>query len=80
MIGKIIFLRYLTDRHVVLNFEGQKRSLSNEDLIVFLEDKQSLSLLFETLQDNEKGFNGDLFRITKDELAINPMELMEISG
>lgn len=78
LIGKIIFLRYLTDRHVVLNFEGQKRSLSNEDLIVFLEDKQSLSLLFETLQDNETGFNGDLFRITKDELEGVPMEALNV--
>lgn len=78
LIGKIIFLRYLTDRHVVLNFEGQKRALTNEDLILLLQDKQCLSLLFETLQDGEKGFNGDLFRITKDELEGVPMEALNV--
>ena len=78
LIGKIIFLRYLTDRHVVLNFEGQKRSLTNDDLISLLQDKQRLSLLFETLQDKDNGFNGDLFRITREELSKVPMKALNV--
>lgn len=72
LIGKMIFLRYLTDRHVVLNFEGKKQVLSNYDLIDLLQDKKRLSDLFETLQDKENGFNGDLFRISKEELGAVP--------
>lgn len=78
LIGKIIFLRYLTDRHVVLNFEGQKRSLTNDDLIDLLQDKQRLSLLFETLQDKDTGFNGDLFRITRGELSEVPEKALNV--
>jgi len=78
LIGKIIFLRYLTDRHVVLNFEGLKRSLTNDDLIGLLQDKQRLSLLFETLQDKDKGFNGDLFRITREELLKVPPKALNV--
>lgn len=78
LIGKIIFLRYLTDRHVVLNFEDQKRSLTNDDLIVLLQDKQRLSLLFETLQDKDKGFNRDLFRITREELSRVPSKALDV--
>ena len=64
LIGKMIFLRYLTDRKVMLNFEGKKQTISNEDLIELLQDKERLALLFDTLQDKETGFNGDLFKIT----------------
>lgn len=78
LIGKVIFLRYLTDRHVVLNFEGQKRALTNDDLIGLLQDKQRLSLLFETLQDKDKGFNGDLFRISREELSEVPMKALYV--
>lgn len=78
LIGKIIFLRYLTDRHVVLNFEGKRRSLTNDDLIALLQDKQRLSVLFETLQDKEKGFNGDLFKISREELDSVPESALDV--
>lgn len=72
LIGKMIFLRYLTDRHIVLRFEGVKKALTNDDLIELLQDKNRLSDLFETLQDKEKGFNGDLFKISREELVTIP--------
>ena len=72
LIGKMIFLRYLTDRHVTVSFEGRKQVLTNEDLISLLQDKQRLSDLFETLQDKKKGFNGDLFKISREELSTVP--------
>ena len=78
LIGKVIFLRYLTDRCVVLNFEGKKRALTNEDIIELLQDKKRLAVLFETLQDKHKGFNGDLFKISKEELAEVPDAALQV--
>lgn len=78
LIGKIIFLRYLTDRKVMLNFEGRNRTLSKVDLITLLQDKKRLSNLFETLQDSHSGFGGDLFRITCSELDSVPEEALDV--
>lgn len=72
LIGKMIFMRYLIDRHVMVRFEGRKQVLSNDDLLSLLQDKKRLSDLFETLQDKNKGFNGDLFKISREELANVP--------
>ena len=78
MIGKIIFLRYLTDRRVTVSFEGRKQVLTNDDLISMLQDKQRLSDLFETLQDKKKGFNGDLFKISREELSTVPDAALQV--
>lgn len=78
LIGKMIFLRYLTDRNVMLSFEGATRTLSNEDLIELLQNKKRLANLFDTLQDKDTGFNGDLFRITREELASVPVEALDV--
>lgn len=76
--GKMIFLRYLTDRHVTISFEGRKQVLTNDDLIALLQDKPRLADLFETLQDEEKGFNGNLFKISRDELATVPDVALQV--
>jgi len=78
LIGKMIFLRYLTDRNVMLRFEGVTRTLSSEDLIELLQNKERLANLFDTLQDKDTGFGGDLFRITRDELATVPNEALNV--
>jgi len=78
LIGKMIFLRYLTDRRIMLRFEGVKRVLTNDDLIELLQDKNRLSELFETLQDKEKGFNGDLFKISREELDTVPDSALNV--
>lgn len=78
LIGKMIFLRYLADRHVMLDFEGRKQVLSNEDIIGLLQNRRRLSDLFRILQDNEKGFNGDLFKITGEELEGIPDEALDV--
>lgn len=78
LIGKMIFLRYLTDRHVTVSFEGRKQVLTNDDLIALLKDKTRLADLFETLQDKDKGFNGDLFKISKNELLGIPDAALEV--
>lgn len=72
LIGKIIFLRYLIDRHVMVCFEGRKQVLTTYDLLSLLQDKVRLAALFEALQDKNKGFNGDLFKISQEELAEVP--------
>ena len=68
LIGKIIFLRYLTDRNVMLRFEGKTRALTNQDIIELLQDRVRLYQLFDALQDSQTGFNGDFFKITRAEL------------
>lgn len=78
LIGKIIFLRYLTDRNVVLRFEGEKRVLTNQDIIELLQDRVRLSNLFDALQDSQTGFNGDLFKITHEELGTVPDEALNV--
>ena len=78
LIGKIIFLRYLTDRNVMLRFEGKTCTLTNQDIIELLQDKGRLSKLFEALQDSQTGFNGDLFKITSEELESIPDEALNV--
>ncbi len=78
LIGKVIFLRYLTDRRVMISFEGRKQVLTNDDLLSLLQDKQRLADLFETLQDKNRGFNGDLFKISRDELASVPDAALQV--
>lgn len=78
LIGKIIFLRYLTDRNVMLRFEGEKRALTNQDIIELLQNRVRLSKLFDALQDSQTGFNGDLFKITREELSTIPDEALDI--
>ena len=78
LIGKMIFLRYLTDRKVMLKFEGETRTLSNDDLIELLQNKERLANLFDTLQDKETGFNGDLFKISREELATVPEAALDV--
>jgi len=65
LLGKIIFIRYLIDRKVKLNFEGKSQVWTNPEFCNLLQDKPRVFSYFEYLQDKEKGFNGDLFPIDK---------------
>ena len=67
LLGKIIFIRYLIDRKVKLCFEGISKVWTSEDFLISLDNQQRTYDFFEYLQDKEKGFNGDLFPISKDE-------------
>ena len=78
LIGKIIFLRYLTDRKVMLRFEGKTRALTPQDIIELLQDRVRLFQLFDALQDSQTGFNGDLFKITRAELDTVPDEALNV--
>ncbi|NCC71232.1 hypothetical protein EOM09_06630, partial [bacterium] len=59
LLGKIIFIRYLIDRNVKLNFEGESKEWTNSELCYLLRDKKRTLKFFEYLQDKDKGFNGD---------------------
>lgn len=72
LLGKVIFIRYLIDRKVKLNFDGKSRPWTNEEFCKLLETPQKVSDFFQYLQDGDKGFNGDLFPIPQKEFKTIP--------
>ncbi|PKP20481.1 MAG: hypothetical protein CVU04_03790, partial [Bacteroidetes bacterium HGW-Bacteroidetes-20] len=66
LLGKIIFIRYLIDRKVKLNFDGVSRYWKNEEFCELLLDKNKIFQFFEYLQHKDNGFNGNLFPISKE--------------
>lgn len=66
LLGKIIFIRYLIDRKVKLNFDGVSRVWNNEEFCELLLDKNKIFQFFEYLQHKDNGFNGNLFPISKE--------------
>lgn len=77
ILGKIIFVRYLIDRKVKLDFEqeGQSRIWTNEEFCQVLSDKNKVKSFFSYLKDK---FNGDLFPITEDEIDAISNDSLEI--
>lgn len=67
IIGKSIFVRYLIDRKVKMKFDGKLRTWSNEEFCELLNHPKMVKEFFDYLEDNEKGFNGDLFPLTSGE-------------
>jgi hypothetical protein len=78
LLGKIIFVRYLIDREVELNFEDQAKIWKNDDLCKLLTNPTKVVKFFEYLADKEKGFNGDLFPLVQSEYKIIPQEAYNI--
>jgi len=78
LLGKIIFVRYLIDRKVILNFEGQSKIWTNTDFCNLLENIEKTKAFFDYLADPEIGFNGDLFPITNAEYSIIPTNAYKI--
>lgn len=67
LLGKVIFVRYLIDREVKLDFEkeGTSRKWTNTEFCRLLSENQNVKDFFKYLK---KKFNGDLFPISDDEL------------
>lgn len=67
LLGKAIFVRYLIDRKVKLDFEkeGKSREWTNSEFCDLLADKKKVKEFFKYLK---KKFNGDLFPISEDEI------------
>ncbi|MDR0437780.1 MAG: SAM-dependent methyltransferase [Bacteroidales bacterium] len=78
LLGKIIFVRYLIDRKVILNFEGKSKPWTNSEFCVLLQNIKKTKDFFDYLTDKEIGFNGNLFPITKEEYGIIPNKAYEI--
>ncbi len=67
LLGKVIFVRYLIDRKVKLDFEkeGTSRKWTNAEFCGLLSDMQNVKAFFKYLK---KKFNGDLFPISDDDI------------
>ena len=63
LLGKIIFVRYLIDKKVKINFDGKSREWTNDEFCKLLDKPQKIKQFFDCLADSNKGFNGDLFSI-----------------
>ncbi|GHV93828.1 type I endonuclease-methyltransferase fusion protein [Spirochaetia bacterium] len=74
LLGKIIFIRYLIDKGVKLNFEDTPKIWTNGDLCNLLMNHKRTRQFFDYLSDPDKGFNGDLFVLTVKEYAAIPQE------
>lgn len=67
IIGKVIFVRYLIDRKIKINFDGTLRTWTNDEFCNLLDDPCQIQAFFSYLEDSERGFNGDLFPIATEE-------------
>jgi hypothetical protein len=67
IIGKSIFVRYLIDRKVKMKFDGKLRIWSNDEFCELLSHPKLIKDFFDYLEDNERGFNGDLFPLNATE-------------
>lgn len=77
LIGKVIFVRYLIDRKVKLDFEqsGISREWTNNEFCSLLSQKINVKLFFDYLKDK---FNGDLFPISSYEIEELPIDGLNI--
>lgn len=77
LIGKVIFVRYLIDRKVKLDFEqkGCSREWSNNEFCSLLSNKDNVKLFFSYLKEK---FNGDLFPISINEIEELPIDGLNI--
>ncbi|MCK5599629.1 N-6 DNA methylase [bacterium] len=65
LIGRCIFVRYLIDRCVRIDFENQPRLWTNEDFCNLLGDQEKTVKFFQHIGSK---FNGEAFLISDDEL------------
>ncbi len=78
LIGKIIFIRYLIDRQVRVNFKGSKVCMTNDALCDLLKDKHEVWSFLKTLQSKERGFNGDMFKLTEEQFEKIPQNALNV--
>ena len=78
ILGKIIFIRYLIDRNVRVNYPSRQNRLDNNKLCEIMRDKHKVWELFDYLQDSERGFNGDLFPLDREQILSMPDDAFEL--
>ncbi|MBN8643109.1 MAG: N-6 DNA methylase [Flavobacteriales bacterium] len=67
IIGKAIFVRYLIDRKVKIKFDDKLRAWDNSEFCDLLSQPKKIREFFDYLDDDERGFKGDLFPITPED-------------
>jgi len=78
LLGKVIFVRYLIDRKVILNFNNKPKIWTNDDFCNLLKTQKKTQDFFNYLADKKTGFNGDLFTIEENEYNKIPKEAYNI--
>jgi hypothetical protein len=78
LLGKIIFIRYLIDREVKINFNNEPKKWTNEDLCELLKNKNQVWNFFQYLQSEKDGFNGDLFCIEQGDFDSIPQGAFDL--
>ena len=77
LLGKIIFFRYLIDRHVRLNYQG-KELWSNEDLCNCLSKREEFIAFIRHIENKDTGFNGDMFRISESDFSTVGQDALDV--
>src|SRR5690606_26819682 len=80
LLGKAIFVRYLIDRHVTLNFDDVSKTWSNEEFCELRSSPQDVRRFFEYLESKDRGFNGHLFQINAtdyDRLTAHDLDVIK---
>jgi len=75
LIGKCIFIRYLIDRRVRINFDGTLREWTNDEFCSLLKNKSRTILFLNYLKDH---FNGEAFLLEDFKLKQIPAEVFSI--
>ena len=77
LLGKIIFFRYLIDRHVRLNYQ-EKELWSNDDLCNCLSNRNEFIAFIRHIENKDTGFNGDMFRISESDFCTIGQDALDI--
>jgi hypothetical protein len=77
LLGKVIFVRYLIDRHARIYFDGKSKERTNKEFCEILGKQEDARRFFDTLADEKVGFNGDLFPLTDDNYGQIPKKAYE---
>lgn len=77
LLGKIIFFRYLIDRHVRLNYQ-EKELWNNEDLCNCLSKREEFIAFIRHIENKDTGFNGDMFRISESDFCTIGQDTLDI--
>lgn len=75
LIGKCIFIRYLIDRNVRINFDGELRAWTNNELCQLLENKNQAIQFLNYLKDQ---FNGEAFLLEDSHLINIPQDAFDV--
>jgi hypothetical protein len=78
LLGKTIFVRYLIDKKVRINFNGKSCIWTNDDFCELLNNHENVKKFFDHLADTDKGFNGNLFPIGNNEYELVPIKVYSI--